>query len=73
MEENIPFLESNYELENLYEESYFVNYIRENKMDSRYVQYTFNEQELIEVMKGLDNNSMLKKLLQRRGEESFGW
>ena len=67
----IPVLEDNYPIQDMYDESYLLNY--GGKMDTRYVYYGFNEQELIEVMKGLSQDSYLRKQLQRRGEEIFGW
>lgn len=51
----------------------YYDYYERFKMDTRYVHIALTEQELTEIMKGLDNNSHLKKILQMRGNEVFGW
>ena len=51
----------------------YYDYYERFKMKSEYVYLALTEIELTEIMKGLDNNSYLKKRLQERGAEAFKW
>ena len=51
----------------------YYDYYERFTMKGEYVYVALTEIELTEIMKGLDNESWLKKRLQTRGEEVFEW